>query len=517
VSAIGAMADPRRAASSTFAARLLIPLALAGFVFVAAVAAVSGVAAREYARHTLDAEIARARATVDTVLAAQERELMIAASTFAARGRWVDIRSERTGAILREALRAYNTDLVAVVREGTVASVARGADVSHDRTLLLRALGGVTVANVDGRIWMVSAAEATGSVPMSVVMGRVLDDAFLEEVVERAGLVVAIRLEERGPGPETVSNALRVDYQYRTRYGDVLRVLLHASLVPHDATVRSSAALIAGAGLVALLLFLGVTGALVVRLTRPLRQLATVAAAVERGDLSVRAPTAGPSELATTGHAINQMIEAITAREGQLRSLHESAVELAEAREHDATHDALTTLPNRTFLTARLDEAVVTSVRDGIPVALALVDLDRFKEVNDTLGHRAGDEVLRQIAERLRGSVRAADTVARLGGDEFAILLPGVDAASALGLARKVAGMLAQPMVVSGRRLRVGGSIGIALCPDHAAGPTTLFHLADMAMYESKRLGLGPVVFSAEHETRDADGSRSVVAELVEA
>src|SRR5260370_1380827 len=95
---------------------------------------------------------------------------------------------------------------------------------------------------------------------------------------------------------------------------------------------------------------------------------------------------------------------------------------------HQASHDALTGLPNRVLLLGRLEQAIASSQRDGTTVSLLLMDLDRFKEVNDTLGHHAGDLLLQQVGTRLRGALRQADTIARLGGDEFAVILPDTDA-----------------------------------------------------------------------------------------
>jgi diguanylate cyclase (GGDEF)-like protein/PAS domain S-box-containing protein len=152
-----------------------------------------------------------------------------------------------------------------------------------------------------------------------------------------------------------------------------------------------------------------------------------------------------------------------------------------------AVHDALTGLPNRNSLAARLEHAIVRVNRSGDRIALLFIDLDRFKKVNDTLGHAAGDEVLRQAAGRIRACVREVDTVARLGGDEFVVLLetdvrpdtPGV-------IAERVRGAFAAPFGWKGLDVRCGASLGVSLYPDHARDPAALLASADAAMYRVK-------------------------------
>ena len=159
---------------------------------------------------------------------------------------------------------------------------------------------------------------------------------------------------------------------------------------------------------------------------------------------------------------------------------------MEEELRHQARHDALTGLPNRVLLHERLCDALGNPERDEAPVALCLFDIDRFKEVNDTLGHEYGNLLLRQVAERLRRVVRPVDTVARLGGDEFAIVLPGADAAHADAVATVIAEALDTPFLLAGHSLHVGASIGIALGPAHGRDSTTLLRHADVAMYAAK-------------------------------
>ena len=160
-----------------------------------------------------------------------------------------------------------------------------------------------------------------------------------------------------------------------------------------------------------------------------------------------------------------------------------------------AITDDLTGLGNRRYLIDRLEESIAAAEARGENLALLLVDLDGFKELNDTLGHHAGDEVLRQMGPRLSGLLRHEDTLARLGGDEFAVVLhPGDEAtASVAGLRLRAA--LEQPFAVGGMRVHIDASVGIALYPDHARDALGLLQRADVAMYEAKRARTGHEIY----------------------
>ena len=159
---------------------------------------------------------------------------------------------------------------------------------------------------------------------------------------------------------------------------------------------------------------------------------------------------------------------------------------------HDALHDPLTGLPNRDMFRRRVEEAT----RRSNSCAVVLVDLDRFKEVNDTLGHHAGDELLRVVAQRLVGTLRTDDTVARLGGDEFGLLLPGLGHPSAArALVQHVSEQLSTDVVLDGVPLTIEASFGISLHPTDGDDVETLLKRADTAMYHGKRGTAGVVVF----------------------
>jgi diguanylate cyclase (GGDEF)-like protein/PAS domain S-box-containing protein len=154
---------------------------------------------------------------------------------------------------------------------------------------------------------------------------------------------------------------------------------------------------------------------------------------------------------------------------------------------HQAGHDALTQLPNRSLFEDRLGQAILTARRRGGPLAVLVLDLDRFKPVNDDLGHHAGDEVLRQAARRLRKALRQSDTIARLGGDEFAVVLAGEDREGAERTAAKLERVMDPSFEVGGESRSVGLSAGIAIYPDDGTEAQQLLAEADAAMYRAKR------------------------------
>jgi len=165
---------------------------------------------------------------------------------------------------------------------------------------------------------------------------------------------------------------------------------------------------------------------------------------------------------------------------------------------HHAHHDALTALPNQRLLADRLDRAVAHAARGGERFAVLYLDLDRFKAVNDTQGHLVGDEVLRQVAARFAGCVRAEDTVARVGGDEFVVLLPRANRPEEAALvADKLRSTLSEPIVVDDSQVTLTVSVGIALFPVDGSRPDDLVGAADHAMYAAKRGGRDRVRWSS--------------------
>jgi diguanylate cyclase (GGDEF)-like protein/PAS domain S-box-containing protein len=175
--------------------------------------------------------------------------------------------------------------------------------------------------------------------------------------------------------------------------------------------------------------------------------------------------------------------------------------------ERQALHDPLTGLPNRGLLLDRLEQALRTSRRLATPLALLVMDLDRFKEINDTFGHPAGDLLLDEVADRITSDLRETDTVARLGGDEFAVILPGADQAGAGWVAQKIITALQRPFEIEGDAHEISVSIGIAVSPQHGEDVETLLRRADIAMYVAKRTPGGSAVYAEE---QDPEGSNQL-------
>ena len=185
---------------------------------------------------------------------------------------------------------------------------------------------------------------------------------------------------------------------------------------------------------------------------------------------------------------------------------------LAETRVQAHT-DELTSLANRRQLVRSAQEAVAASREAGASVAVMLIDLDDFKEINDTLGHHAGDVLLSQIGPRLEAALPRSDIVGRLGGDEFCVILERADAAAALGVARDMMAAFAAPFAVEGLSLMVSASIGISLFPAHADNAADLLRCADAAMYQAKRTRSGPRLYASD-DAADPSERLSLAAEL---
>ncbi|MGD0493057.1 MAG: diguanylate cyclase [Steroidobacteraceae bacterium] len=168
---------------------------------------------------------------------------------------------------------------------------------------------------------------------------------------------------------------------------------------------------------------------------------------------------------------------------------------LSEKLARLALYDHLTGLPNRTLFSDRLDQAISSAKRSGSPFSLLYIDLDKFKEVNDTRGHEAGDELLQMAAHRLIGCVRESDTVSRQGGDEFlALLMDCSSESAAIPCARKIVDALSAPYKINGEQLKLSATVGIALYPSDAAERLSLIRAADTAMYRAKCAARGSIV-----------------------
>ena len=219
-------------------------------------------------------------------------------------------------------------------------------------------------------------------------------------------------------------------------------------------------------------LFLGM--ALARELTKPLKLLVQATRKIKNGDYSVQVPMLHRDEIGELAETIDLMREHVGEREDEILKL--------------AYADTLTSLPNRALFDDRLNTAVAIGQRRGDMFAVVVLDMDRFKYINDVLGHESGDAVLKEVADRLTTILRDSDTVARLGGDEFALLLQDVSSHEEIMTAvDRITSVFAKPVTLNNQPIDIGCSIGIAGFPQHGTDASTLLRRADMAMYSAKR------------------------------
>ncbi len=218
------------------------------------------------------------------------------------------------------------------------------------------------------------------------------------------------------------------------------------------------------------------------RITNPLRVLSSSARRLERGDYGAEVRASFKGEIGELAQSFETMRQAIQAREGEIRRL--------------AYQDALTDLPNREQFRHDLRQAIAKASEDGIPCAVLLLDMDRFKHVNDVLGHRFGDRLLRAVAERLRNdALTERDVLARLSGDEFAVLLQATDAKGAYPVAQRIMAAFEHPITLDDHTVDLGAGIGVASSPEHGVDADTLLSRAEVAMYAAKQQQSGTVTY----------------------
>lgn len=234
----------------------------------------------------------------------------------------------------------------------------------------------------------------------------------------------------------------------------------------------------------------------------PLSRLGTAMTAVASGEDHETLPEVTSVEARDLINAFEQMRDKVQERHVEL--------------ERRTLHDPLTGLPNRVLMIDRLKQQILTGRRDGPSFCLMIMDLDRFKEINDSLGHQTGDRVLCEVGKRLRLLLRETDTVARLGGDEFSVLMPDSTLRQAQELAQVTANALEQPFEFDDKHLLLGVSIGIAVFPDHGKDSETLIKRADVAMYIAKQNGLPHSVYRVQ-EDMNSVGRLALISELRQA
>jgi diguanylate cyclase (GGDEF)-like protein len=238
-------------------------------------------------------------------------------------------------------------------------------------------------------------------------------------------------------------------------------------------------------------LAIAVTPLLTRRLTRPLNAMVRAVEHFTADHTATPLPVDRRDEIGVLARSFAELQQQIAE---QLAALRQNQLEL----DHLASHDSLTGLPNRRLFYDRLEQMLARSRRSGEPMALLYIDLDGFKEINDRYGHAAGDVVLRQVAECIRGAVREVDTVARLGGDEFVVLLEGTARVDSVAtVAQKILDALVPPIAYDGLVLQTGASIGISVYPRDGTQGVEFIANADRAMYQAKHAGRNRFYFAS--------------------
>ncbi|MBU0593188.1 MAG: EAL domain-containing protein [Gammaproteobacteria bacterium] len=226
-------------------------------------------------------------------------------------------------------------------------------------------------------------------------------------------------------------------------------------------------------------------------ITDPIHSLVRASETIsEHGDYTVRVDGGTPDEIGLLGRSFNHMLERIQRRDSDLEDEITQRKHIQTRLDKLAHYDNVTNLPNRHYFNEHLSHVVRRALKFDIKVVVMFIDLDNFKLVNDTLGHHAGDTLLRIVAERLSESLRFGDTISRVGGDEFAVILENVEHASqAAMVAEKCLANLGEAVQIDGNELYVGASIGISVCPEDASDMHELLKHADTAMYFAKSRG----------------------------
>ena len=328
-------------------------------------------------------------------------------------------------------------------------------------------------ALLTGEILFIEIENAQGSTISSHESTSVTSDDFIEDE----------HLGQHGDDIYFMSIPLRINID--GFQNSVLKLGFDETVVVEKiATVNQSSIIILGVYFIGILLLMGFFTRVI---TLPLRKLQDWSRNVAKGetDNEVRLDT---------------YVKEVDSLSNDLEKMRRSLVELAERMHYKAMHDELTGLPNRTLNDDRLDQAVTRATRESGSFAVLLLDLDRFKDINDTLGHSIGDEVLRVVASRLNAGIRESDTISRIGGDEFCAIIEGTERVVAENIAMKLANAIEPPFQVNGHTLQVGTSIGIAVFPDDGITPELLVQHADVAMYEAKYKGLK---IASYHEDMD--------------
>jgi diguanylate cyclase (GGDEF)-like protein len=352
-----------------------------------------------------------------------------------------------------------------------------------------------------------------------VIVGVPVDDAFARDLKQLTSLDVSFVLEEGASRWHPLASTLADPAQHQlitsisgwsqvvgthvTRLGEEdhqARVIalesiggqpvfavLGRSLTAAIASFASLRAILAALVLAGLVVSFAGSVLIAGNITRPLSELATAAGRIEQGDYGAEVGVQRADEVGRLASSLNHMRDGIAERERRILKL--------------AYHDPLTDLANRSKFSERLAQSIGEVDASQRGVSILVMDLDRFKYVNDALGHTVGDHVLLEVGKRLLETAPDAACIARLGGDEFAVLLAGAPTARAVDIARSINRALEQPILYLDQPLDVGASIGIAHYPEHGDDAPALIRNADIAMYVSKRDKSGYAIYDRHYDT----------------
>ncbi|NQD36502.1 EAL domain-containing protein [Permianibacter sp. IMCC34836] len=419
---------------------------------------------------------------------------------------------------------------------------ANGVFPFPDLLQLARERGAASsIVSLDNKAYQLVVVPVKAPLPVAVVaMGFLIDAAVVNDLQKLTGMQVSIFGRDRHAKTNTETNASTESWQLQastltavqadalkqqmasadmaavqtlqlgdvpfqslvTSIGDrdnnevaVLQRSLDQALAPHRELQRY----LLGLGGIALLLALIATVFLARGIVKPLQQLQTAAQRMEAGDYAVNADVSSRDEIGDLAHAFNTMRSTIANREQQILDL--------------AYRDPLTGLPNRTYFTEQLQQALTAN----IPAVVVLLDIDRFKMINNTLGHALGDELLRAAGARLRALLPDRATLARLGADEYAVLLPEATDRDGRALAEQLAGAMQQPFVAGGQTVDLRASFGYAVTPEDGNRTSAVLRAVDVALYYSRQQRRGIVRFDpalqpfrAEHLSLLGDLRRAV-------
>ena len=494
----------------SFRTKLLYLMVIALVLLQAATLIAVHVANQRTMRRSVDEELRVGSRILDQILSARGRQLSdtvrVLASDFAFREAIASGDKPTIGSVLANHGSRIGADAAFLISlDGPIVADTLGGQLI-DHPFPVRALvddarkGGESSAIVsfDGKPYQFVVVPVLAPRPIAFVsMGFEIDEAVLNEVRRLTALDVSLITSSGAnlstlPRDEIGAPAYRsLLHPLKTADGSKMNTLLQRSIAEAARPYRQLEVQIFALSSIALIAAVIAAMFFAQGVSRPLRTLAEGARRIERGDYAETIDVKQRDEIGQLATAFDRMRTGIAEREDQIR--------------FQATHDALTGLPNRVFFLDRVAFEIVGAERRNELVVMIMMDVDRFKEINDTLGHQFGDQLLREIGTRLSESLGEKNVVARLGGDEFAVTFVTSEPSAAVEMAQRIRKVFEAPFVLDGVSIEVNASMGIAVCPLHAPDAETLMKRADVAMYDSKKLHSAYAVYEPgrdEHSLR---------------